>query len=322
MFGISVILCTHNPRADYLKRVLDALKAQTLPKEQWELLLIDNASKEPLAGSWDLSWHTNGRHVREENLGLTNARLRGIAEATAPLLVFVDDDNVLDPHYLMSALKIERDCPMLGAWAGNCQAEFESTPPEWVLSRLGYLAIASVRRDAWSNIPNSETVPYGAGLCVRANVAREYERRTANDAVGLSLDRKGSNLSSGGDVDIVFTAFQMGMGAGRFKNLSLIHIIPSFRLQEDYFVRLIESGEHAIHILYDRHGMREERVEKTWRGRLANFFRYWLASRPNRRFMRAQNRGRDRALVELSRMAIDRKNSRIQNKTGAVQTNA
>jgi hypothetical protein len=48
-----------------LRRVLDALKAQTLPKEQWELLLIDNASKEPLAESWDLSWHPHARHIRE-----------------------------------------------------------------------------------------------------------------------------------------------------------------------------------------------------------------------------------------------------------------
>ena len=45
MISISAIICTHNPRPDYLRRVLDALKAQTLPKEQWELLLIDNASK-------------------------------------------------------------------------------------------------------------------------------------------------------------------------------------------------------------------------------------------------------------------------------------
>ena len=41
----SVIICTHNPRSDYLRRVLDALKAQTLLREQWELLLIDNGPR-------------------------------------------------------------------------------------------------------------------------------------------------------------------------------------------------------------------------------------------------------------------------------------
>ena len=95
MFAISVIICSHNPRPEYLRRTLEALKAQTLPTKDWELLLVDNASKEPLAGRFDLSWHPNARHVRENELGLTTARLRGIREAHSDLLVFVDDDNVL-----------------------------------------------------------------------------------------------------------------------------------------------------------------------------------------------------------------------------------
>ena len=92
----SVILCSHNPRPDYLRRVLDALDAQTLSKENWELLLIDNASKARLADSWGLSWHPRARHIREDELGLMSARLRGIRESCGDLLVFVDDDNVLE----------------------------------------------------------------------------------------------------------------------------------------------------------------------------------------------------------------------------------
>ena len=79
--NLSVIICTHNPRKDYLTRVLQALKAQTLPKDQWELLLIDNASDQELARSWDLSWHPHGRHIREDKTGLNFARARGFAEA-------------------------------------------------------------------------------------------------------------------------------------------------------------------------------------------------------------------------------------------------
>ena len=102
MFAISVIICSHNPRAPYLRRVLDALRAQTLPAKDWELLLIDNASGEPLAGQFDLAWQPNARHVRENKIGLTPARLRGIAESKGDLLVFVDDDNVLRADYLQA----------------------------------------------------------------------------------------------------------------------------------------------------------------------------------------------------------------------------
>ena len=106
MLNISVILCTHNPRKDYLRRVLAGLRAQTLPLHQWELLLVDNASAASLAGRFDLSWHPNARHVREEELGLTPARLRGIREASGAILVFVDDDTVLAPDYLEQALTV------------------------------------------------------------------------------------------------------------------------------------------------------------------------------------------------------------------------
>ncbi len=126
---ISIIICAHNPRPGYLRRVLDALKAQTLPMEEWELLLVDNASKEPLITTWDLAWHPRARHIREDELGLTPARLRGIRESSAEIIVFVDDDNVLAPTYLRQALEKERTFPMIGVWGGRIDLEFEVPHP-------------------------------------------------------------------------------------------------------------------------------------------------------------------------------------------------
>src|ERR1700761_1057420 len=107
-FGITVIVCAHNPRRDFLKRTLDALNTQTLPKQQWEFLLIDNVSKEPLEKYWDLSWHPHARHVCENELGLTAARLRGIKESSGELLIFVDDDNLLATNYLEQAQRLTK----------------------------------------------------------------------------------------------------------------------------------------------------------------------------------------------------------------------
>src|SRR6266516_7852240 len=68
---ISVIICSHNPRPDYLKRVVAGLKEQGLNYESWEFLLIDNAGNQVLAESVDLVGHPHARHVREDKLGLT-----------------------------------------------------------------------------------------------------------------------------------------------------------------------------------------------------------------------------------------------------------
>ena len=48
MFAISVIICTRKPREDYLRRVLAALRTQSLPQNQWELLLVSVAADGPL----------------------------------------------------------------------------------------------------------------------------------------------------------------------------------------------------------------------------------------------------------------------------------
>ena len=103
---ISVFIPTHNPRLDFMRRVLGALRDQTLDKSRWELALVDNRSEKPIAPLFDLSWHPAACHVREEKLGLTPARLAGIRATRADLVVMVDDDNVLFPDYLEKVIKL------------------------------------------------------------------------------------------------------------------------------------------------------------------------------------------------------------------------
>lgn len=113
---LSVLVCSHNPKPAYLDRVLNALAHQTLGSEKWELLLVDSASDEPLVDRFDLTWHPRARHLREEQPGKTRAFLRGLAVSTGPILVIVDDDNVLAPDYLQQTGRIAEAHPNLGAW--------------------------------------------------------------------------------------------------------------------------------------------------------------------------------------------------------------
>ena len=46
---VSVIVCSHNSIRGILDRTLAALKAQTLPLAETELLIVDNGSDVPLA---------------------------------------------------------------------------------------------------------------------------------------------------------------------------------------------------------------------------------------------------------------------------------
>lgn len=250
MISISVIICTHDPRPGYLRRVLDALRAQTLPREQWELLLIDNASKKPLAKNYDLCWHHQAREIREDELGLTAARLRGIREAIGGLLIFVDDDNILAPNYLELASAISKAHSHIGVFgSGVLEPEFEQEPKPMVRPWLRMLALRNMSRATWTNNAEDHScTPWGAGLCVPRRIAERYSQFVGELRMSKMLDRHGQNLFCGGDDLFSWLSVASDTGFGTFPELRITHLIPAGRVRQDYLVRLVRghSFSHAV----------------------------------------------------------------------------
>jgi glycosyltransferase involved in cell wall biosynthesis len=241
MLDASVIICAHNPRSDYFARVLDGLRHQTLPLHKWELLIVDNASRLPLASSWDISWHPIARHILESELGLSWARRRGIQEASADLIIFIDDDNVLDETYLAEAIKIRQEWPSLGVWgSGSIRGDLEVDLPESLRKHRSWLPLREVTAPRWSNLASYEDAPIGAGLCVRKKIAMEYTQFYDQSSIHIT-GRQGDSLFSGEDIEISYICCSHGLGIGTFPELKLTHLIPQRRLSEEYFVRFVEG---------------------------------------------------------------------------------
>ena len=236
---LSVIICSHNPRPDYLRRTLEGLRAQTLPLDRWELLLVDNASTTSIADTFDLSWHPLGRHIHETELGLAPARRRGMREAAADVFVCVDDDNVLASNYLSQAGEIGRNWPSLGVWGGGkIIGEFEVPPPRHLQKYLFCLALRDTDAAHWTNIyPCVQATPWGAGMCVRRSVAAAYEKDCAQSDIQVT-GRRGGSLMSCEDVEISIVACNTGLGMGIFPDLKLLHLIPKERLVDDYILKV------------------------------------------------------------------------------------
>jgi glycosyltransferase involved in cell wall biosynthesis len=301
MPDLSVIICTHNPRADYLRRVLGALRVQTLTAEQWELLLVDNASRERLAGLWDLSWHPQGRIIREDETGLTPARLRGIRESSGEILVFVDDDNVLAADYLANAVKLAATWPMLGAFGASISGEFEVPPPDWITPYLECLAIRELDRDYWCNLGGlSSALPCGAGLCVRRRVASDYLRKALANPFRKMLDRSGVQLNSGGDSDFAQCAVDVGLGTGRFTALRLVHLIPESRLTADYIIRLYAGLAASEVMLSFLRPKAEVSSPPGWENEVRFLFNYLRATGIQKKIFRAAHRARKQARQLIS----------------------
>lgn len=312
--NISVIICSHNPCKEYLARVLAALKAQTLPLAQWELLLVDNASREPLAQAWDLSWHPHARHLLETKTGLTHARLCGISAAQTELLVFVDDDNVLYPNYLETAWNIGVDYPQLGAWGGSYYPDFETEPPAELRPWLGGLPVETVKKIIWAKLPKyTEACPAGAGVVVRRQQALHYRELVMHDPLRLALDRSGKNLGAGGDGDMALSGFELGFGTGKFPQLELTHIIPARRLTLEYMEGMYEGFGFGGVILNAIHSpnLLSRAHRPAWLRSCLKEITTLLSSKTiaDKRIGSAIRRGQNKAYLELERSGFFGRNA-------------
>jgi glycosyltransferase involved in cell wall biosynthesis len=297
---VSVIIPAHNPRRDYLARVLAALAAQTLPKDEWELVIVDNNSQPALSAELARQGHAAGRVLREGRTGLTAARLAGFAATTGEIIVLVDDDNVLAPDYLATARRLALENDRLGAWSGRVDLEFDTgvTPPpkEW----WGYLAYRQpVAQTVSTEIDHHDSTPWGAGMCIRRAVTDAYRVLVQADTSRTSLDLQGKRLIYGGDTDIAYTGCDRGFSKGVFPDLRLLHLIPAERCTDDFFNRTIEGRGYSeqLHRLI-RHG-RMRNPRRSLRRWLGDWWHAWKAGRPARLELAARHRGFARAWREL-----------------------
>ncbi|MDP3879960.1 MAG: glycosyltransferase family 2 protein [Dehalococcoidales bacterium] len=128
---LSVIICTYN-RAALLAKCLDSLIEQKLDSYSFEVVVVDNNSSDN-TGELITRYKTmlpNIRYVFEGNQGLSYARNRGCAEAVAKYLVYLDDDAIAPPHYLMSVTRIIEDhSPDI--MGGPVYPYYTSKKPRW-----------------------------------------------------------------------------------------------------------------------------------------------------------------------------------------------
>ena len=300
--AVSAVIPAHDPDPGRLRQTLRALKAQSLPAQQFEIVLVNNASSSFPDEIFLAEFGPERLAVIEEKrLGLTAARLAGFAASRGAIVVLVDDDNVLDSNYLAVALQIGRDHPHLGSWSGNVELVFEpgAVPPP-ALWR-GYLAERSTPAATWSNDPrHNESTPWGAGMCVRRSLAEAYQAHCASDPKRLRLDLQGKSLTYGGDTDIAFFGCTIGFGKGVFPQLHLRHLIPKERCETDYLLRAVEGHAYSEWLHHwVLHG--EVPTEDAGLGaRVRRMVRLALAEPRLRATERARDAGHRRAARELA----------------------
>ena len=293
--SLSIIICTYNPDENIFSRCLDAIKKASLENIPHQILIIDNNSSNKLDEQEYFKIFCNGysaRLINEKEQGLTPARLRGIQEATGDILVFIDDDNFIAPDFFIQGIKIGTDYEHIGSWSGRVTLEFEKEPEAWTKPYWGLLVNREIEKDYWSNLPHlPDTMPCGAGLFVRKQVADYYLQLHETGKRNIQLDRNGSSLFSGGDNDLAACACDIGMGVGVFLKLKLTHYIPSFRTEKKYLLKLAEGIAASTVVFKSFRG--ELREQKNYKKKLANILRLALKNKTERQFYSAVLKGEE-----------------------------
>jgi glycosyltransferase involved in cell wall biosynthesis len=97
MIRVSVIIPVYNDR-ERLKLCLDALSQQTLQREEYEVIVVDNLSDPPLDDA--VEPYEGCHYLRETTPGSYIARNTGIEQAKGDIFAFTDSDCIPVPEWL------------------------------------------------------------------------------------------------------------------------------------------------------------------------------------------------------------------------------
>lgn len=235
---LSVILCTYN-RDKYIYNVLKSLAENTLKPDQYEIVLVDNNCTDNTRAECDRFVRdfpdVTLRYFVETNQGLSHARNRGIKESKGEILVYVDDDALVNKEYLQTYADFFERHPEIDAAGGPIIPKYETEEPAW-MSHFTKALITGYKYlgDKEKEFPKND-YPGGGNATYRASV---FEK------VGLfnvELGRKGDSLVGAEEKDIFDKMTTLGTRFYYLPNAILYHLIPKKKLSKDYFDRLTYS---------------------------------------------------------------------------------
>lgn len=152
---ISPIICTHN-RAAYLPQAIRSLMEQSIGRDDYEIIVVDNASTDATRDVTTrlMQEAPNLRYIYEGTSGLSSARNRGIKEAVAPVVAFLDDDGLAANDWLAAILDAFAIEPRPACVCGPVEPWWEIPKPGWFpASLLGCHHLDYGPQSHWCNYP-------------------------------------------------------------------------------------------------------------------------------------------------------------------------
>lgn len=233
---LSVIVATYN-RGEQLLRTLRSLTAQSLDKELWEAVVVNNNSTDDTEELFsrflaDTPEASNIRMVFEESQGLSHARNKGIAESHGEYIAIIDDDQLVTKDFAKDYFEFFEGHPDAVAAGGKITPLYDFETPRW-LSHFTEKPIAGTF-DMGEHIRlfKGSKYPFGGNMALRRTTIDKY------GGFDPSLGRTGTQLLAGEEKDLFRRIREGGGKIYWVPGPEVFHIIPQERLTREYFTRL------------------------------------------------------------------------------------
>lgn len=232
MVAISLIIATYNG-AKKLPTALESLTQQTLDKDLWEVIVVNNNSSDNTAEVVETFAKAHPeisiRLVDEPQQGLSFARNKGIDEAKGDYLAIIDDDEIACPNFLREYFEFLDTHPYIVAAGGRIVPHYPSKPPRW-LSRITARPIAGALDLGKEIKPFPEGKYFGGGnMCLRRTAIDYYGKFNTN------LGRRGSRLLGGEEKELYMRYYASGEDIYYLPGAEIKHVISPERLTKPYF---------------------------------------------------------------------------------------
>ncbi|MBL9200215.1 MAG: glycosyltransferase [Opitutaceae bacterium] len=219
---VTVAIPTYN-RAAFLRQTLAGIAAQQFPREHFEVLVIDNNSTDATRAVVAEFAHAKPapRYILEPQQGLDYGRNRAIAEARGEVIVFGDDDILVQPDWLAQmAVPLLADAATrrIGAIGGEVIPVFPDGLPDWVREWHAPLAF----REGTGPLEARHS-PMGANLGFPKWVFAQLGN------FHTALDRSAGNYFSGGDSEMVRRVRAAGLEVWFAPAAAVRHQMPASR---------------------------------------------------------------------------------------------
>ncbi len=175
---VTIAICTWN-RAALLDRCLHSLTELSIPDGiDWEVIVVNNNSTDHTETI--LSRYANRLPlvgIMEARQGKSFALNAAIQSARGDLILWTDDDVLVDQNWLREYVVTAREMPHATFFGGPIRPVFEAEPPAWINETWEYIsgAFAELELGDQSLQFDERTHAFGANLAIRTDVQREYQ---------------------------------------------------------------------------------------------------------------------------------------------------